>query len=158
MKIFDVDSGKIHLSIPRFVWASMRNKLMKIYNWLSCEWKLLHIHIHTSYTYPHAHKYFQTHTQNYTQSHIHTRTIVLHTHTIHTHEDMFRHTYTRVTQNIEKTGTGQELGEFRVTDKSVVESRVSESIITYMYFVLYDGGSNSRWSSKWIMGHEQSGN
>ena len=53
--------------------------------------------------------------------------IVLHTHTAHTHEDIFRHTHTRVTQYIEKGGTRQELGELRVTDKSVVESRVSES-------------------------------
>jgi hypothetical protein len=110
-------------------------------DWLSYGCKLLHIHIHTSYTYPHTHK--DTHTQNYTQSHIHTHTIVLHTHTAHTHEDIFRHTHTRVTQYIEKGGTRQELGELRVTDKSVVESRVSESLFICMYFVLYDGDSNS---------------
>ena len=106
--------------------------------------------------YPHVDK--DSHTQNYTQSHIHTHTIVLHTHTAHTHEDMFRHTHTRVTQYIEKGGTRQELSELRVTDKSVVESRVSESLFIYMYFGLYDGGSNSWWSPKWIMGHEPSGN
>ena len=91
--------------------------------------------------YPHTHK--DTHTQNYTQSHIHTHTIVFHTQTAHTHEDMFRHTHTRVTQYIEKGGTRQELGELRVTEKSVVESRVSESLVIYMNFLLYDGGSNS---------------
>jgi len=92
-------------------------------------------------TYPHTHK--DTHTQNYTQSHIHTHTIVLHTQKAHTHEDMFRHTHTRVTQYIEEGGTRQELGELRVTAKSIVESRVSEILFIYVYFVLYNGGSNS---------------
>ena len=71
-------------------------------------------------TYPHTHK--DTHTQNYTQSHIHTHTIVFHTQTAHTHEDMFRHTHTRVTKCIEEGGTRHELNELRVTAKKVVES------------------------------------
>ena len=100
-------------------------------------------------TYPLTHKlYISTYTQRYTHTELHTIThthtyySIAHTHSAHTHEDMFRQTHTRVTQYIEEGGTRQELGELRVTAKSVVESRVSESLFIYMYFVLYDGGSN----------------
>ena len=36
--------------------------------------------------------------------------------------------------------------------------RGCDYLFIYMYFVLYDGGSNSWWSPTWIMGHEPSGN
>jgi len=94
--------------------------------------KLLNIHIHT-----------KIHTHRTTHNHTYTHIPSYHTQTAHTHEDMFRHTHTRVTQYIEEGGTRQELNELRVTAKSVLESRVSESLFIYMNFVLNDRGSNS---------------
>ena len=179
--ILKVDSGKTHLIILRFAWAHLRNELM---NLKICRLVVLWVQVTT---YPHTHKlYISTYTQRYTHTELHTITYthtyysIAHTHSTHTRGHVQTHAHTSHTIHCEqielqakllnyflgsnksninqKGGTRQELGELRVTDKSVVESRVSESLFIYMYFVLYDGDSNSWWSPKWIMGHEPSGN